>query len=168
MGRQKKNKTEFRTTTKNTIKKGKRDRPLGLEKEQRSSCGFLFLSNPNVLEIQTLVSGKTEYRPDHEREQAHAGGEKNHHRPRTIHIPKRLRKTVLQLSYNLVDAAAVYSARDLFECGHAAGEEVVGHEAGDAHHRCAPVVELLELGQALTKWFEGRRGGGGSVVVLRY
>lgn len=45
----------------------------------------------------------------------------------------------------LLDAASVYSARDLFERGHAVGEKVVGHQSRDAHHSCAPVVQLLGL-----------------------
>ena len=45
----------------------------------------------------------------------------------------------------LLDAASVHPARDLFEGGHAIGDQVVSDEAGDAHHGCAPIVELLEL-----------------------
>lgn len=44
-----------------------------------------------------------------------------------------------------MDAARVNAACDLFEGGHATGEEVVGDESGDSHHRRASVVELLGL-----------------------
>lgn len=65
----------------------------------------------------------------------------------------------------LLDAPGVNSARDLFERGHAAGDEVVGHQSCDAHHRCAPVVQLLGL--KLNKAFkrESTRRGGWVVVV---
>lgn len=76
----------------------------------------------------------------------------------------------------LLDATSVYSARDLFECGHAAGDEVVGHQACDAHHSCAPVVELLglpstdrDVGVDTTRErVAGDGGGGGTVSHLRF
>lgn len=55
-----------------------------------------------------------------------------------------------------MDAAGVYSTRDLFEGGHAIREEVVGHETGDPHHCRTSVVELLGL-QIITETEAGRQ-----------
>ena len=55
-----------------------------------------------------------------------------------------------------MDAAGVHSTRDLFERGHATRDEVVGDEAGDAHHGRASVVELLELAQGEGKGQKGK------------
>lgn len=58
---------------------------------------------------------------------------------------QKRKKKHARFVFILVEAAGVHSARDLFEGGHAAGDEIVGHQSRDAHHGRAPVVELLRL-----------------------